>query len=173
MSKPEKDRSGCITATFTGPRRKSCKQKKPRGPRLRVQRIVITRFHHLIRRQRYLLVQALEVFVGFCVRRRFQYARLKYRKSLNSIRNSHMHKCSYQARDIVKPSVGGSENRILDKMKRLRISKRQKSVATARLYRRPQFPLDVPVALTALAESNPMSENQPTPKQTGLKWRAI
>ena len=32
-----------ITATFTGPRRKTCKQKKPRGPRLRVQRIVITR----------------------------------------------------------------------------------------------------------------------------------
>jgi hypothetical protein len=31
-----------ITATFTGPRRKTCKQKKPRGPRLRVQRIVIT-----------------------------------------------------------------------------------------------------------------------------------
>ena len=31
-----------ITATFTGPRRTSCKQKKPRGPRLRVQRIVIT-----------------------------------------------------------------------------------------------------------------------------------
>ena len=33
-----------ITATFTGPRRKTCKQKKPRGPRLRVQRIVIPRF---------------------------------------------------------------------------------------------------------------------------------
>ena len=33
-----------ITATFTGPRRKSCKQKKPRGPRLRVQRIVIWRY---------------------------------------------------------------------------------------------------------------------------------
>ena len=32
-----------ITSTFTGPRRTSCKQKKPRGPRLRVQRIVITR----------------------------------------------------------------------------------------------------------------------------------
>jgi hypothetical protein len=33
-----------ITATFTGPRRKTCKQKKPRGPRLRVQRIVIRAF---------------------------------------------------------------------------------------------------------------------------------
>ena len=32
-----------ITATFTGPRRKTCKQKNPRGPRLRVQRIVIPR----------------------------------------------------------------------------------------------------------------------------------
>ena len=32
-----------ITSTITGPRRKSCKQKKPRGPRLRVHRIVIRR----------------------------------------------------------------------------------------------------------------------------------
>ena len=33
-----------ITSTITGPRRKSCKQKNPRGPRLRVHRIVISRF---------------------------------------------------------------------------------------------------------------------------------
>ena len=32
-----------ITSTITGPRRSTCKQKKPRGPRLRVHRIVITR----------------------------------------------------------------------------------------------------------------------------------
>ena len=37
-----------ITATFTGPRQTSCKQKKPRGPRLRVQRIVITRLALLL-----------------------------------------------------------------------------------------------------------------------------
>ena len=34
---------GVITSTITGPRRSTCKQKKPRGPRLRVHRIVITR----------------------------------------------------------------------------------------------------------------------------------
>ena len=33
-----------ITATITGPRRSTCKQKKPCGPRLRVHRIVIRRF---------------------------------------------------------------------------------------------------------------------------------
>ena len=32
-----------ITSGFTGSRRSSCKQKKPRGPRLRVHRIVIPR----------------------------------------------------------------------------------------------------------------------------------
>ena len=32
-----------ITATITGPRRSTCKLKNPRGPRLRVHRIVITR----------------------------------------------------------------------------------------------------------------------------------
>ena len=35
--------SSRITSGFTGPRQKSCKQKKPRGPRLRVHRIVIPR----------------------------------------------------------------------------------------------------------------------------------
>jgi hypothetical protein len=40
---PPDPHRAAITATFTGPRRKSCKQKKPRGPRLRVQRIVIGR----------------------------------------------------------------------------------------------------------------------------------
>ena len=32
-----------ITSTITGPQRSTCKQKKPRGPRLRVHRTVITR----------------------------------------------------------------------------------------------------------------------------------
>ena len=33
-----------ITSVITEPRRSTCKQKKPRGPRLRVHRIVIRRF---------------------------------------------------------------------------------------------------------------------------------
>ena len=39
---------GVITSTFTGPRQTPCKHKKPRGPRLRVQRIVIRRHLPLV-----------------------------------------------------------------------------------------------------------------------------